>query len=142
MSEALSKNPFAVQPDALTLPFWNAARRGVFQMPCCDDCNRFHFYPKPLCPFCGSQRLSWQPARATGRLVAVTHVHRALAPYFDSRLPLALAIALMDDGPAFFAKVEPREPGAAVGDRITVAFSDEGGEWPTPVFKPREPIPA
>ena len=41
-------------PDAATGPYWEAARTERLVMPRCDDCGRYHFYPRTLCPQCSS----------------------------------------------------------------------------------------
>ena len=42
-----------------TGPFWDGAKEGKLMLPRCRDCNRVHWYPRFLCPFCHSNNLEW-----------------------------------------------------------------------------------
>ena len=43
-------------PDPYTaVPFWEGAKEGKLMLPRCEDCNRAHWYPRIICPFCYSQ---------------------------------------------------------------------------------------
>lgn len=60
-------------PDAV---FRAALEQGVFQVQCCDACCRHVFYPRALCPFCGSASLSWVRPSGIGRVYATTTIRQ------------------------------------------------------------------
>ena len=37
-----------------TRPFWDAATAGRLLIGTCKACGKPHYYPRALCPFCGS----------------------------------------------------------------------------------------
>ena len=43
----------AVTPE--TQPFWDAAAAGRLLIKQCEACGERHHYPRPICPFCGSE---------------------------------------------------------------------------------------
>ena len=40
-----------------TAPFWEGAKEGRLMLPRCTNCNRVHWYPRLICPFCHSMEL-------------------------------------------------------------------------------------
>ena len=42
------------KPTPETQPFWDAAKQHRLVIQTCDDCHTPYFYPRPLCPGCGS----------------------------------------------------------------------------------------
>ena len=61
MAAAERKFP-APQPNPETKPFWDAAADGRLLLKRCRSCGEAHYYPRTLCPFCGSGETEWQPA--------------------------------------------------------------------------------
>ena len=37
--------------------FFDAARQGRFLIPVCTACDRPHWYPRAICPFCASDKV-------------------------------------------------------------------------------------
>ena len=58
----------APEPNPETKRFWEAAAQGQLLIKKCQACGEVHYYPRALCPFCGSDRTDWQPASGRGRL--------------------------------------------------------------------------
>jgi uncharacterized OB-fold protein len=46
-----------------TAPFWEAAAKGKLLVKSCTVCGRAHHYPRPHCPFCGSDRTDFDALR-------------------------------------------------------------------------------
>ena len=73
-----------------TAPFWEAAAKGKLLVKHCTACGRAHHYPRPHCPFCGSDRTEWK--ESAGRLAIkrcaacgqVHHYPRARCPFCGS----------------------------------------------------------
>lgn len=130
----LYPSPFDIEPDALTLPFWEAARNGRFLLPQCQACGRAHFYPRPLCPHCGGAEMTWVEARRTALITACTTVHRPPSSIFSADgQPYTLAIAETADGPCLFGRlVGIAEP--AVGMTVEIGF-EPAGNYPRIVFR-------
>ena len=130
----IDPSPFDIEPDAITLPFWEAARNGRLLLPQCQACGRAHFYPRPLCPHCGGGEMTWVEARRSARITACTTVHRPPSPGFSpGGQPYTLAIAETADGPCLFGCVVGiAEP--AVDMTVEIGF-EPAGNYPRIVFR-------
>lgn len=121
--------------DAVTEPYWAAARERRLVMPRCRACGRHHFYPRTLCPHCGGAELDWAAVAGTGVLYSYTIVNRAPSPAFDSELPYVVAIVELDEGPHLMTNLVGCEPAAAkIGMRVKVDFQALGEGVLLPVF--------
>src|SRR5262249_30062727 len=69
----------SVTPD--TQPFWDAAASGRLLVKRCLACNEHHHYPRPICPFCGSDRTEWRDASGRGTIYSYSVMRRAPGPY-------------------------------------------------------------
>lgn len=127
-------SPFDIEPDALTQPFWDAAKAGRFVLPKCRACGRFHFYPRALCPHCGGDELIWAAARTAARITACTTVHRPPSPVFSTDgQPYTLAVAETADGPCLFGRIVGTAS-PAVGLAVEIGF-EPAGNYPRIVFR-------
>ena len=59
------------RPDLETQPWWDAARERRLLIKRCASCGRAHFYPRPFCPHCWSDRVDWEEASGRATLVHV-----------------------------------------------------------------------
>jgi uncharacterized OB-fold protein len=85
--------------EPLTSAFWLAAARDALALPYCRTCARFRWYPKPVCPGCGTDDLPWREVPGTGRLFSWTVVHHAFLPAFAGQLPFVAALVTLDAAP-------------------------------------------
>ena len=44
-----------ISPSPEAMPFWEAATQHRLELPFCRACDAAFFYPRPLCPTCGSR---------------------------------------------------------------------------------------
>jgi uncharacterized OB-fold protein len=56
--------------------YLDALARGQFQIQHCTDCAKYVFYPRILCPHCGSTNLSWTRPSGLGTVYSVSIVRR------------------------------------------------------------------
>ena len=90
-----------------------------FTLPRCAECGKFHFYPKDLCPHCGSKALAWTEASGRGEVYSFSVVHRAPSPAFKDQVPYVLAIIATEEGPHLLSRVVGVAPDrVAVGLRV------------------------
>ena len=127
------------QPRAMSAPtqfpeheaFWAAARDGRLLVPRCQDCGKSHWYPRPICPLCGSDRTQWVPARGFGEVYSVS-VTRKAGP-----VPYAIAYVKLDEGPIMMTNIVDCDlDEVRIGDRVEVIFRATEGGPPVPVFRP------
>jgi hypothetical protein len=122
-------------PDALTRPYWEGAKARVLVLPRCEVCQQWHFYPRSLCPHCGSDAIGWRVASGEGVVYSVTQVHRAPSPGFDAMVPYPVAIIALEEGPHLMsAIVGSNATDVKIDAPVTVDFIEEG-DTTLPVFR-------
>ena len=120
-----------------TAPFWAATARGELLVRQCEDCDSLIWYPRSVCPECGSLRTRWQPVSGRGQIYSYTVNYRGEGPYRESG-PYVLAYVELDEGPRLMTNVVEAEAGAlAVGLPVEVTFHDTGEGSALPRFRPR-----
>ena len=114
--------------------YWELVREIGFALPRCADCGRFHFYPRPACPWCASTNVA--PARASGRgsVYSYSIAHLAPGSAFAGQLPYVIAIIETDEGPHLMSRVVGIAPDEVrIGLRVKVRL---GADPSLPVFEP------
>ena len=115
MHHAFQDDPYvATNPD--NLPFWQAAEEGRFVGKTCSDCGKFHWYPRTVCPFCGSGNTAWAPLSGAGQVYAFSTLRRASPPYTVAYVQLA-------EGPMLLTNlVDMGDTPLAIGLPVQVVF--------------------
>ncbi|MEQ9642280.1 MAG: Zn-ribbon domain-containing OB-fold protein [Alphaproteobacteria bacterium] len=121
-------------PDpAITLesePYWEATKAGKLLLKKCNACGEPHFYPRSLCPHCGSTDVDWLEASGKGTIYSYSVMRRAKTPY-------AIAYVTLDEGVTMMTNIVDADlDGLAVGQAVEVAFRPTEGGHALPVFKP------
>ena len=114
---AAQTRPFAGPgPDA---QFAAALAQGRFQIQHCAACGQHVFYPRALCPYCGSAQLGWVKASGAAHVYYSTTVRRKAEVGGDYN------VALVDlaEGPRLMSRVDGVPPeqvriGMAVQARV------------------------
>lgn len=57
--------------------YFEALAQGRFQIQRCDACRAPNFYPRNICPRCGSDRLTWFEPSGRGTVYSTTTVRRS-----------------------------------------------------------------
>lgn len=123
MSNALPRP----EPNADSLPYWNAARERRLLIRQCKSCGAKHFMPRHSCPDCWSDQLEWVESRGTGTIHSYSIVHRAPVPAFAGTSPYVVALIDLDEGPRMFSNVIGENAvSVAIGDRVHVTYEDRG----------------
>jgi uncharacterized OB-fold protein len=124
------------QPNADSLPYWNAARERKLLIRKCNACNELHFMPRHLCPHCWSDRLEWVEARGTGTVHSFTVMRRASHPAFGPLTPYVVALIELDEGPRMVTNVLGDDAlSVQIGDRVEVTFETRGEGAMLPQFQ-------
>jgi uncharacterized protein len=122
-------------PDALTRPYWDGAKARSLLLPRCETCQKWHFYPRSVCPHCGSENIAWREASGRGVIYSVTHVHRAPSPGFEAMVPYPLAIIALDEGPHLMSRIVGASgTDVQIDAPVTVDFIEDG-DTTLPVFR-------
>lgn len=127
----------APTPCADSLPYWKAAAEGRLVLRSCRACGKSMFYPRAICPECGSADLDWRDASGEGVVYACAVVHRAPDQAFRARAPYVIALIDLKEGPRMMANVTDCAPQEVhIGMPVTVWFEPRGEVIALPQFRP------
>jgi uncharacterized OB-fold protein len=123
-----------IDPDAD--PYWAGAASGELRYRRCAACSAAIFYPRSICPKCGTPDPAWEVSKGAGRVYACTTVHRA-PPAFADKAPYTILLVDLDEGFRMMGGLVA-EGGAeiSIGDRVTVTFAEGPDGRPAPYFNP------
>jgi len=124
-------------PDPSTQAWWDATKGGRLLIKRCQDCGAAHFYPRPFCPSCWSERVDWEQASGRATLYTYSIVYVNDLPPFPERVPYVAALVDLVEGPRLMTNVVdcPHED-LRVGMDLEVTFRVETDEVTLPLFRP------
>jgi uncharacterized protein len=126
-------------PTPETQPYWDGAAAGELRIQRCVDCGKPYFYPRPICPSCGSGNVEWFTASGDATLYSYVINYRP-APGFEDEAPYAIAVVQLAEGPRMMTSLVgvPADPEVLVLDMpLRVAFEPRG-DIALPVFTPAQ----
>ena len=110
--------------------FFDAARQGRFMIPVCAACDRAHWYPRAICPFCASDKLEWREASGKGTIYTFSVMRRVKEPYIIAHVTLA-------EGPTMLTNIVGCDAAdVRIGQAVTIVFQDTDNGPPVPMFRP------
>lgn len=89
----------------LTQPFWDSLAAGALTFQRCDDCPHAWLPARSECPQCLSARWHRETAAGGARLVSWVVYRHAYHPAFAERLPYAVAVVELDEGPRLISNI-------------------------------------
>jgi uncharacterized OB-fold protein len=80
--------------------FWKSVEARAMELPYCTACNRFFFYPRPICPHCWSDAVEFRRASGNGTVFTYSIVR---SPHgnitgWHQRIPYAVALIELAEG--------------------------------------------
>ena len=113
--------------NADSAPYWQGAREGKLLLQRCGDCGTLRFFPRYLCPECGSEHTEWTEVSGRGTVHSFTIVHRAAFPEFQARAPYAIALIDLAEGPRMMTNIVGEGAlDVEIGDAVRVTFEERG----------------
>jgi len=104
-------------------PFWEAAAEERLELVRCLDCSTVVWYPRGLCPRCGSRALEWFEASGRGTIYSYTVVRRGAAGPYAGVMPYVLAYVELEEGPRVLTNIVRCDVEAVgVGDAVHAVF--------------------
>ncbi len=99
-----------------------ALAEGKFLIQQCNDCGQHIYFPREVCPHCGSDAVQFASPSGQGTVYAVTTVRRKPADGGDYNVSLVD----LDEGPRLMSRVDNLKPdevkiGQRVSARVVVA---------------------
>lgn len=132
---ARNRPPTLPKPTRITQPFWDAARKHALHIQRCSDCQRHVFYPRALCPHCGSAALTWVEASGRGTIYTFTVARKPTLPTFTC--PYVIAIVELAEGPHVTTNIVECDPDKVrVGDPVEAVFQDADDKITLVHFRP------
>ena len=121
-----------------TAPFWEGAKEGKLMLPRCCDCNRVHWYPRFLCPFCHSNNLEWFEGSGEGTIHTYAVQHLAFGPWAEEA-PYVTAYIDLKEGDRMLSVlrgVDPQKPEEIkIGSKVVVEFEEASDEISLPFWR-------
>ena len=112
-------------PSPLTKPFYDGLKKGKLMLPRCQDCNRVHWYPRYICPFCHSINIAWIQGSGEGRIHTFAVQHRASGGW-AKEVPFVTAFIDLNEGDRMatvLRGIDPAVPSAIkIGSKVRVEF--------------------
>jgi uncharacterized protein len=113
-----------------TQHFWDAAKDGKLLIKKCAACGEVHFYPRPFCPFCFSDKVDWQEASGRGTIYTYSVMRRTPVPY-------AIAYVELAEGPRLMTNIVDCDlDQIKIGQAVRLVFKPSDGGPPVPMFTP------
>lgn len=79
--------------------YFDALAQGIFEIPQCCACRKFHFFPRVCCPHCGSQDLEWVAPSGKGVVYSVTIVRARQGDDYT------VVLVDLEEGPRLMSRV-------------------------------------
>ncbi len=97
------------------LYYHSQLEQGNFQIQRCTSCQRSIFYPRMICPHCGSDQMEWFAPSGRGTVYSTTVVRRKAEHGGDYNV----ALIDLEEGMRMMSRVQGVEPAAvAIGMQV------------------------
>jgi uncharacterized OB-fold protein len=112
--------------DADSAPFWAAAREHRLTLQRCDECARYRFPARPICPDCHGWKFTWSEVSGRGRVLSWVVTHHVTHPAFARQVPYpVLFVELAEQaGLAMYGNLRPPSAPITSGMPVRAAFED------------------
>ncbi len=124
-------------PNAISRPFWEAAKRHELMLQRCRQCGIYIYYPRTLCPKDLSSDLEWVRVSGRGQVHSYAIAETPTHPAFAQDVPYVIAIVELDEGPRMTTNIVGCPPSEVrVGMRVKAYFDDVSPEVTLVKFQP------
>lgn len=121
----------ALGPDA---HFREELAKGEINLQKCGDCDKFHFFPRVICPHCGSTALTWHRASGKAEVHTTTTVRRRAESGGDYNV----CMVELAEGVRMMSRVDDIAPDKVKIGMAVTAFAGEINGTPAVLCKPAE----
>lgn len=103
-------------PDAI---YRDHLANGEFRIQKCNDCGKHNFYPRVLCPHCGSAAHDWVKASGKGEVYSTTAVRKRDGNH-------NVALVNLEEGPRMMTRIDGIEATEVrIGTPVKARIVDE-----------------
>ena len=125
------------RPSAVSMPFWQAAKRHELQIQRCGSCGAYVFYPREVCAECLSSDLTWVKVSGKGTVYSYTIAQAPTHPAFAEDVPYIVAIVELAEGPHITTNITNCKPDAVrIGMPVMAMFDDVTPDLTLVKFRP------
>lgn len=124
-----------VHPDSAA--FWAATAEGRLLLQRCSSCDAVIWYPRALCPECGSQDISSFQASGRGTVYTWTRTFKGMFDYAGAD-PYVLAYVELEEGPRVMTNIVDTDD-VHIGQQVQAVFHDAGNGAALVRFRPVAP---
>ena len=112
-------------------PYFDAANEGKLMVGKCGGCGEVHHFPRGLCPFCFSDKVSLVQAKGTGTIYTYS-VSRRAGP-----IVYCIAYVTLDEGVTMMTNIVDCDLDTVkIGQKVKVVFKKSEGGTAIPMFAP------
>ena len=118
MSREASNSPPSPRPSVTGVQAFHQAAldSGRFLIQQCNACRKHVYFPREICPHCGSAKLDWVTPSGGGTVYAMTTVRRKP----DAGGDYNVSLIDLDEGVRLMSRVTNLQPDAVrIGQRVT-----------------------
>jgi uncharacterized protein len=113
------------------LAFWQAAQENKLILRYCRACKEAHYYPRTICPHCGSDDTTWVDSEGVGEIYSYTVMRRGV------EVPFAMAYVLLKEGISLLTHLTHCDFDAIrIGQKVKVVFQETQDGQKTHLFEP------
>jgi len=126
-------------PDPVTQPYWDSLKAHALKLQRCGGCQQVIFYPRPICPSCMSDDLTWTAMSGRGVVHAFAIPHRHPNRAFGESAPYVVALVEPEEGARLMTnlvEVDPTLEAVKVGMAVEIVYDDVTEEVTLPKFRP------
>jgi uncharacterized OB-fold protein len=114
------------------LVYRDALAAGTFKLQRCDACQAHIFYPRHLCPNCGSSAISWVAASGKGTVYSTTMIRQRPEAGGNKNL----CIVELAEGPRMMSRIEGiAAEEVKIGMAVTAEIAGSGDEPKYIIFR-------
>ncbi len=114
----------ANDPEGAEARYQAQLNEGRFLIQRCNECDKYVFYPRVVCPHCGGASLAWVEPKGTGAVYSTTTVRRKAEAGGD----YDVSLIELDEGVRMMSRVEGVAPAEVkIGMRVRAKVVDDKG---------------
>ena len=134
MSDLPTKAP---RPTPENQAFWDATAEDRFVLQRCTSCASVIWWPRAMCPDCGSFELELFDASGDGKVYSFS-INRKGGGSWREASPYIVAYVELDEGPRLMTNIVECDPESVHIDMpVTLAWADTGEGTKLPRFMPK-----
>ena len=135
MSQVNQKNSEHRLPSPVANPenkaFLEAAQKDELLVKYCNSCKEAHYYPRTICPHCGSNDTAWIKSAGLGEIYSYTVMRRGV------EVPFAMAYVKLQEGISMLSHLTNCDfDSIRVGQKVRVVFQETLDGQKTHLFEP------